>query len=418
MRNKTVLVWASLAMCELAMGKVLTIQVTPTSHRDKFRVTTASDGDTVDFRVTSSLPGPPKSQAQVLIEGHEKEARNTAIKTTKEAGSVVYEFELQGRLVAHAVFCISRQAYYSTGQPAPSGDVFRFKLSDFGVPRFGLYLVNKPHAELEKVELEAEPLLTEKDITTYNWATHTIELTGQGVKQVASAVAAGLHGKTFVIVADGQRCYRGALWRSVSSRSYPNPVILAPLRGHTIEVQRAYPSAKFAKGDDPRSDARILKVLRETGKIQPRGENSSDYRHLLDVLRNGTTPDRVTQYKKLRSRGPEAFDVVASGIRHADPYVKAYSLMVSGELKDERLIPEMLRVLEQQQWLKNTTIRFEPSLLGDYTGNVFGKYPKADSGETEATLWAILSYAIWESSKHEATIHNVAEWWNARKKKR
>jgi len=269
MRKPIVLLCASFVVSELAFGKVLTIHVTPSSHRDKFRVATTVADETVHFRITSLLPGPPKSQARVLIEGQEQETRDTAIKTSKDADSVIYEFELQGRLVAHAVFYISRQEYYPTGQPAPSGDVYRFKLSDFVGPRFELYLVKKRHGDLEKTELEAEPLLTEKDIVSYDWATHTMELTEEGTKGLPPAREMRTVGKSFVVVADGQRCYRGAFWTPLSSISHPNPVILVtPLPARTVRIERAYPSAKSAKGEDPRSDARLLKVLRETGKLQ------------------------------------------------------------------------------------------------------------------------------------------------------
>lgn len=224
MRKPIVLLCASFVVSELAFGKVLTIHVTPTSHRDKFRVTATVVGDRVHFRVASSLPDRLVPQAQVLIEGHEKEARNTAVKTSKDGDSVVYEFELQERLVGHAEFHLFLQAHYPNGQAAPSGDNFRFKLSDFVAPRFGLYLVKKHHAELEKTELEAEPLLTEKDIVSYDWASHSVELTEEGRKKAPSARR--MRGKAFVIVGDGQRCYRGAFWTPVSSRSHPSPVIL------------------------------------------------------------------------------------------------------------------------------------------------------------------------------------------------
>jgi hypothetical protein len=135
-------------------------------------------------------------------------------------------------------------------------------------PRFALYLVKAHHAEMKQSELESEPLLTEQDIVSYDWPTHTIALTKSGEKKIPDIKAVGTGGVEFVIVADGQRCYRGAFWASLSSQSHGEPVIDVLRRGRTLQIQRAYPDASFAVGDDPRSDPRILQALEAAGKIK------------------------------------------------------------------------------------------------------------------------------------------------------
>jgi hypothetical protein len=145
-------------------------------------------------------------------------------------------------------------------------------------PRFGLYLVKVPDADLAKAELESRPLLTEQDLASYDWQTHALTLTEAGEKKIRE-VKAGVSGKQFVIVADGQRCYQGAFWTGLSSISHDHPVIEvddfnadgkgADAKGFVVEIRRAYPTAKFAAaGDDPRADPQILRVLTALGKIK------------------------------------------------------------------------------------------------------------------------------------------------------
>jgi len=140
-------------------------------------------------------------------------------------------------------------------------------------PRFGLYLVKVPDADLAQAELESRPLLTEQDLASYDWQTHALTLTESAKKKI-SDLKVGVSGKQFVIVADRQRCYQGAFWTGLSSISHDHPVIEvdnfnADGKGLVVEIQRAYPTAKFAAaGDDPRPDPRILCMLTALGKIK------------------------------------------------------------------------------------------------------------------------------------------------------
>jgi hypothetical protein len=155
-------------------------------------------------------------------------------------------------------------------------------------PCFGLYLVKAADADLGKMELESRPLLTEQDFVSYDWKTHALTLTESGKKKIPDAEV-GVHGKKFVIVADGQRCYQGAFWTGLSSISHDHPVIevddfKADGKGLVVKIQRAYPTAKFAAaGDDPRSDPRIVRVLTALGKIKNADPSAPA---------NGAAPDR------------------------------------------------------------------------------------------------------------------------------
>jgi hypothetical protein len=148
-------------------------------------------------------------------------------------------------------------------------------------PRFGLYLVKVPDADLAKTGLENRPLLTEQDLASYDWQTHALTLTESAKKKIRE-VKVGVSGKQFVIVADGQRCYQGAFWTGFSSISHDHPVIEVDGfkvddkgrlsedgNGLVVEIQRAYPTAEFAAaGDDPRPDPRILRALTAMRKIK------------------------------------------------------------------------------------------------------------------------------------------------------
>ena len=156
----------------------------------------------------------------------------------------------------------------------PQNEVYRTHLTDV-TPRLVIYYAKDREldTDLEKVELRDYQLLTEKHIVSYDWDTHTITLTKEGIQRIPASSLIGVRGRSFVIVADGERCYLGAFWSSFSSISCPVPVINilkpgAPIESGTIQIERAYPTARFGTGADPRFDERIKKVLEETGKLR------------------------------------------------------------------------------------------------------------------------------------------------------
>jgi hypothetical protein len=177
-------------------------------------------------------------------------------------------------------------------------------------PRLVIYYAkeNDLDINLEKVELRDYKLLTEDHIESYDWDTHTITLTKEGSRRIPSSSLRGVRGRSFVIVADGQRCYLGAFWSSLSSTSCPVPVINIlrqnPYESGKIQIERAYPSAKFGQGEDPRFDERIKKVLEETGKLtysKPESKSVEGVAHLsaAEALRMADefAAERMAKYK-------------------------------------------------------------------------------------------------------------------------
>jgi hypothetical protein len=132
--------------------------------------------------------------------------------------------------------------------------------------RFGLFIVSRPDTNIQQVEVDKNPIITEKDIVEYHWKTHTIILSEEGLSKFPSGNK--YFGKPFIIVADGHRCYMGAFWSKILSANYSRPVIDITSKTKIIRIEQAYPTAKFAKGDDPRNNQFIYKVFSDLGKLK------------------------------------------------------------------------------------------------------------------------------------------------------
>jgi hypothetical protein len=142
------------------------------------------------------------------------------------------------------------------------------------IPRFGLYLVTKNAiieksplpTELDKMELDKSPLLTEDDIIDYNWTNHTMYITETAAKRIPKVDS---FGKPFIIVADGKRIYYGAFWTSLSSAGTQYPIIdtfIAEPKT-TLKIERRYLDRPSKGKPDPRDNEAIKQVFRELGKL-------------------------------------------------------------------------------------------------------------------------------------------------------
>ena len=148
-------------------------------------------------------------------------------------------------------------------------------------PRLAISLVKKHSSELAQIKTASPPLLTDADIVSYDWQDHSLVLTDGGLKKLLHiSKDVGTGGTPFVVAVNGQPCYLGAFYTRLSSTSHPNPVIVVSFgtKDKTVKIERSYPSAKFAEGNDPRSDKRIRKALTELKKLKetPNQANDSD----------------------------------------------------------------------------------------------------------------------------------------------
>ncbi len=141
---------------------------------------------------------------------------------------------------------------------------------------FGIYLVaftaDKPWGaatlgELATLPLAKEPVLSDADILSYDFASHQMLVRRGGLSRLPNP---SVWGAPFVVVADGQRIYLGAFGTMLSSSSTSVPTILVDFRDLTnsLTIDSAYPGAAFAEGPDPRSDERIRVALAGLKKLK------------------------------------------------------------------------------------------------------------------------------------------------------
>jgi len=120
------------------------------------------------------------------------------------------------------------------------------------------------------LKLEEKPLLTMEDIISYSITTHEIELTAAGYEKIRG-LSVPVDGIPFAVCVNGQPIYTGAFWPGYSSLSFDGIVIdpiFATIEHPVIQIQLGYPGPDFFKGEDPRSDPRILMVLERVGKLK------------------------------------------------------------------------------------------------------------------------------------------------------
>lgn len=141
------------------------------------------------------------------------------------------------------------------------------------VNEFSIYLVKDLSStdamskKLADLPLETIPVLTDKEIRTYNWTEHEftmkegISLEGKLEGKVPSS------GRPFVVVVGEERIYLGSFWSSWSSQ-FPDidiPKISSLwLKGSDTDMYKI----QYGKNqDDPRDDTKILEALKGSGKV-------------------------------------------------------------------------------------------------------------------------------------------------------
>ncbi len=138
---------------------------------------------------------------------------------------------------------------------------------------FAIYLTQDdvPPAQMEAlshVELAEKPIISIRDIITYNAQTHEMKLTTDAFERIYS-LEVPVRGKSFVVCVDKDPVYWGAFWTPISSMSFEGVTIWKPLspQDKMITLELGYPSSDFYEGEDPRNNAKILSSLREAGKL-------------------------------------------------------------------------------------------------------------------------------------------------------
>jgi hypothetical protein len=140
---------------------------------------------------------------------------------------------------------------------------------------FAIYLTRDdiPVSQMEAlshVEIADKPVISSKDIISYNKDTHEIELTADAYQRVIE-LEVPMSGLSFIVYVDKGPIYWGAFWTPISSQSFNGVTILVPAfsqQEKIITLELGYPSQSFFQGQDPRSNPDILESLEKAGKLK------------------------------------------------------------------------------------------------------------------------------------------------------
>jgi hypothetical protein len=110
-------------------------------------------------------------------------------------------------------------------------------------------------------------VISDRNIVWYNWASHEIKLTDEGLGKV-EALKVPVSGTPFMIKLNGKEIYNGSFWVSISSISYSGIVInTLEIQNNTMKIEKGYPSSGFFEGTDPRNNSDIHYYFQKIGKL-------------------------------------------------------------------------------------------------------------------------------------------------------
>lgn len=125
-----------------------------------------------------------------------------------------------------------------------------------------IYAVKEDNKDsvLKDLSLEAKPLLTSADIDFYDFTGHVLHLK----RDIALPKSKG----SFVVIANGERCYQGVFQPGYMSALYPGVLINVSPRHYPDDIL-AIDFVAVAPGTiDPRTDFRVRAALMKEGKYQ------------------------------------------------------------------------------------------------------------------------------------------------------
>lgn len=139
---------------------------------------------------------------------------------------------------------------------------------------FAIYLTKRdiPPAQMEAlshVDVSDQPIISVKDIITYNVQTHEMQLTPRAFERVYE-LDVPVTGKSFMVCVDKEPIYSGAFWTPISSLSFDGVTIWKPYYNQEqkiIALELGYPSPSFYSGEDPRINRKVLESLERDGKL-------------------------------------------------------------------------------------------------------------------------------------------------------
>jgi hypothetical protein len=135
---------------------------------------------------------------------------------------------------------------------------------------FAVYLTKQdiPPAQMEAlshVNLTDQPIISIKDVITYNAQTHEIKLTDEAFERI-SQLDVSTGGKSFIVCVDKAPIYWGAFWVRWSCTLFDGVTIWKPLSLEEPHVIRLELSEIYI-GEDPRSNPAVIESLEQAGKL-------------------------------------------------------------------------------------------------------------------------------------------------------
>jgi hypothetical protein len=149
-----------------------------------------------------------------------------------------------------------------SGCTTPKGDGFAIYLTKDDIPPAQMEALNH-------VEIAEQPIISTKDIITYNAQTHELKLTSSAFERI-SQLDVPVRGKSFMVCVDKKLIYWGAFWTPISSISFDGVTIWKPLISQELKVialELGYPSSSFYGSEDPRNNPEVLNSLKQAGKL-------------------------------------------------------------------------------------------------------------------------------------------------------
>jgi hypothetical protein len=142
---------------------------------------------------------------------------------------------------------------------------------------FGIYLLastaDKPSSaaasgDLAALPLAKEPVLSDADILSYDFANHTMLVTREALSRLPKP---SVWHMPFVVVADEQRIYMGqfsTILSSSGSSSVPTILVDTAPFTNSLTIYSGYPPPGVVTDPDPRSDERIWLALAMLQKLK------------------------------------------------------------------------------------------------------------------------------------------------------
>ena len=293
--------------------------------------------------VTRGLPGFGESNIKSRVKG---------IMTFRRPGGFIGSAAIIALVILGLILLTNGQ----NTEMDKSGEVIDTNQSIETDNRFAIYLVKdldpKAAAEtdINDLQLQEIPIITDKDIKAYRFSDHSFELNNEEVFRSMNDLVP-VTGIPFVVVADGERIYIGAFWTTFSSYATFLPHIDVILRPFSIKLDYV----KGAKNiDDPRSDKRIYNVLNETGKLSSKIEIPSTWNTGEDTTSGRLSEMNITIEQIVKHHMPRVFS----------PIVRSNELEYK-EKSREDVMPGLIQEMGNNGWeeLKNEQMGEAPLFI-------------------------------------------------------